>query len=685
MSPDDTADVEQLDDLAHELGDAGRLARIVSAHREQPDPVFATNLRDELTGVLSAPAAAGEAAPAQTLSSPGPAAATPVVPAPAVLAMLSSGPFPGARATTLPSVEPQVETPQVDTPQVDAPQVGAPPIAAPSGPRAASSQRPTRPFPSPHAASNRREVSHPFGQSPEWPPASTMALEPPPEGTTATTVPTPTAGVLDSADVDEASIEAFYKWAAKARAADRTTVAAQEATSSSRRKPPAPVKTVASESLPASEAPAAKDSLKLRKPKARVRVSVPHVPTKWVLVGVVACLVVAVGVYGASVLMAPDHGAATAQETTSATLIRAGVRTDLTSYQELQVDDEIQAGAGGHVNLAIDDSHVRLAAGADVKLLKIDRAHVVLDQLAGEVYYRVDVPAGGDYIVNTGSVEWVASGTAFDLTRSPRASATGDEVVGLAVVDRVDIQGAGIGTTLQLNEGMSATVELSPAGIADGPPVTGAISTEALTRAWIVNNANLDGQMELPMGVLVLEASPSPTTTATSIPTPSPSEVPSSSPSATPTVTASPSESPTVVPSASPTQASTPKPTPTRAPTPKPTTAGPVNLGGLGFAASGNNDGMYTFSWAPYSGGWDGNTEYRLVYVMGTSGNPSYPASNFWPGGLTTASDQTSFVLNAADLQEPGTTSYRMRLQAVRGATVLAQTATITVSIMAPA
>ena len=180
------------------------------------------------------------------------------------------------------------------------------------------------------------------------------------------------------------------------------------------------------------------------------------------------------------------------------------------------------------------------------------------------------------------------------------------------------------------------------------------------------------------MGVLAQVVTPSPTIEATATPTPSPS--------ASSTVTGSPSASATVSPSATPTQSPTPKPTPTHAPTPKPTPAGPVNLGGLDFAPSGTDAGVYTFSWAPYSGGWDGNTEYRLEYS--TSHNPNYPVDNFWPGGLTTVAGQASFVLNAADLQDPGTMfTYRMRLRVVRttGSTVLAQTATITVSITAPA
>jgi hypothetical protein len=156
--------------------------------------------------------------------------------------------------------------------------------------------------------------------------------------------------------------------------------------------------------------------------------------------------------------------------------------------------------------------------------VNLDQAHIVLDQLAGEVYYRVSMPAGSDYTVNTGSVTWVAKGTAFDLDRSLRATGSGDQVVGLALVDAVAIGGAATGTPTQLDEGMTATVELSSTGAEDGSPVTVEISGEALSRAWILGNANLDEQMELPMGVLDQVATPSPSIEATATPTPTPSE-----------------------------------------------------------------------------------------------------------------------------------------------------------------
>jgi hypothetical protein len=703
--PDETADVAQLDELAHELGDAGRLARIVSAHREQPDPVFARNLRDELAGVLTGPSAEMAALP---LSAPKLSPATrqsiPAAPGPMLLPMAPSGPFPAAEIAPAPDGQPAVRpapTEAVDGPPVDGSAVSsgradAPSVTPPSSAIAAATpalpeaSQEGKPHPGPQPApslapkSRTGAANHPFGLAPEWPPVSTRAIDDAAGSAPAASVPT--AGALDLADVDEASIEAFYKWAAKARAAGRTAASAPEPAPAGQLNAPEPVRTTAPTPRPASgtigkprRAPSTRPRIRLHLAAPRIPRIVPHIPRIWAVGALVACLVLAAIVYASGILSAPALGAATAQQATSATLIRAGVRTGLTSYQALQVDDEIQVAAGGQVNLTIDDSHIRLAPGADVKLVKLDRAHIVLDQLAGEVYYRVSVPAGGDYTVDTGSVTWVARGTAFDLDRSPRADGSGDQVVGLALVDAVTIGGSAIGTPTPVDQGMSATVQLSSTGTEDGSPVTAAISAEALSQAWIQDNANLDEAMELPVGVLAQVVTPSPTIEATATPTPSPS--------ASSTVTGSPSASATVSPSATPTQSPTPKPTPTRAPTPKPTPAGPVNLGGLDFAPSGTDAGVYTFTWAPYSGGWDGNTEYLLEYS--TSHNPNYPADNFWPGGLATDAGTTSFVLNAAGLQDPRTTfTYRMRLQVVRTTgtgTVLAQTATITVSITAPA
>ena len=54
MSPSDPSEMEQLDDLAIELTEAGRLARVANSNRERPEPEFATRLRIELLRMLPA-------------------------------------------------------------------------------------------------------------------------------------------------------------------------------------------------------------------------------------------------------------------------------------------------------------------------------------------------------------------------------------------------------------------------------------------------------------------------------------------------------------------------------------------------------------------------------------------------------------------------------------------------------
>ena len=52
MSPNDSTDMEELDDLAAELAEAGRLARVAIVNRERPQPAFAMRLRGELLSLL---------------------------------------------------------------------------------------------------------------------------------------------------------------------------------------------------------------------------------------------------------------------------------------------------------------------------------------------------------------------------------------------------------------------------------------------------------------------------------------------------------------------------------------------------------------------------------------------------------------------------------------------------------
>jgi len=249
---------------------------------------------------------------------------------------------------------------------------------------------------------------------------------------------------------------------------------------------------------------------------------------------------------------------------------------------------------------------------------QIDPGNIVLDQLAGEVYHRVSLPTGGEYSVKTGSVTWLAHGTVFDLDRYARTIGTGDEVTGLALVNNFEIEGAIIGHTLGLSQGGSATIELTSDGTADGQPVTGTISAEALTQSWILQNASLDAQLGLPMGILAVSSTASASATPTTGPTPKPTPKPTPNP--------------------------TPQPTPR--PTPKPTATPIPSLGALAKHAVG--DGTYTFSWAKYNGNWPSGTHYELVFSQGSSGNPSFPSDYALDAG-SSATDNFTAGLGSGD------------------------------------
>jgi hypothetical protein len=108
-----------------------------------------------------------------------------------------------------------------------------------------------------------------------------------------------------------------------------------------------------------------------------------------------------------------------------------------------------------------------------------------------------------------------------------------------------------------------------------------------------------------------------------------------------------------------------------------------VNLGELQVAANG--DGTYTFNWARYAGPWKSNFFYKLAYLVGTTGDPSYAEGDNYCAA-TTDQNQVSFVVSAAAL--PGSGTYRMRLQALDlsgSAVVLGQTGTITFVVPDPA
>jgi hypothetical protein len=353
------------------------------------------------------------------------------------------------------------------------------------------------------------------------------------------------------------------------------------------------------------------------KPSVSWRIPTRLVPSRWIPAGLVAAVIVASVVYGGSSLLSPKF-AATAAEADSTTLVRNGASIALSANAVLREGDEIRVAAAGRATLQLGGSWVRMVGGADLELTSLDPNHVSVDQIAGRVYHRVAAPSGGDYRVATSGFTWTASGTAFDLDIQPTASG-GEQVQGLALVDALQVRGPQLQADLQ--EGTSVTVELNADGSLVGSPLVQPINAAVLTDGWLVENAQLDARLGLPLGRLAAAVSSGPPASLT--------------PGLTlggegqPTVTAT--AAPTSVPMSGSTPISTPAPTPTPTPvptvlpTPEPSPAGPLNLGQLNI--SRNVDGTYTFVWPKYAG--SGFTCYMLAYEDWGK-YPTFPTSRYW-------------------------------------------------------
>jgi hypothetical protein len=370
------------------------------------------------------------------------------------------------------------------------------------------------------------------------------------------------------------------------------------------------------------------------RPAIRWRVRGQAMPSRWVGLGVAASLIVGLLAAG-SFLLRPVEAPARADAALAATLLRNGSSTELTPGTTLLQGDEIRVAQGGLAYLTLASNHVRLDAGADLRLDSLEPTAIEVDQLAGRVYHRVLLPSGGTYSVLTGDVAWKAMGTAFDLDR--RATSAGEEVLGLAL--QHDLQVAAPGYYGNVPQGSSAVFTLDASGAAAGAPSTSSIALQSLANPWLVENAQLDSRLGLPLGELaeVLNATPTPSESATPTPSPSAHE------------TAAATEPPAAgTPAPTPAPTKTPQPTPT--PTPKP--AGIASLGSLSITHKAN--GSYSFSWPEYKG--HGFQYYKIVYgPWGTS--PTFNGSNYWacntsPGDTT----WTGFVT-------PG--DYAVRVQVV--------------------
>jgi hypothetical protein len=538
MSPDGRSEMEQLDALAVELGEAGRIARLSTAQRGRPDGVFTMRLRSELLQSFGSIAVAD-----------GP------------LELIGCQDSVDSAAATAVSGVPGGESP----------------IAGPIDVQAGF-----RPL---------RSDAQPFSRR------------------TARAVPLAVAdSVADEGSLDHAGSE----------------------------------------------------PTKLR-PSISWHIPTRAMPSRWVGVGLAACLALAAFMVGSGVLW-PVKPPARADDAIAATLIRGPQSTALTVGTDLSQGDEIRVAADGRAYLALGSSYVRLDGGADIRLDSLDANDVEISQLAGRVYHRVQLPDGGRYRVRTGDVVWQAAGTAFDLDRE--SSAGGEQVLGLALQHDVQVSAPGYsGAVLQ---GSSAVFLLNAAGSASGSPAISAIPVPQLTNAWLILNAGLDARLGLPLGELADLATPTPNPSATSHASPEPTASPTPSPSASDTATPAP----------------TPTPASTTSATPKPTAIptsrhGSVpNLGNLSITH--NSNGTYSFSWPRYTG--SGFQWYKLIYGPWGS-QPTFNGSNYW--ACNSSASETSWTGGIT----PG--DYSVRLQVIDESSgriiVRAQTGVVRLTVVVPA
>jgi hypothetical protein len=569
MSPSDLSELEQLDDLAAELADGGRLARTALASRSRPEPTFAARLRVELVG--RQPAGRWAAEPGAPEASP------------------ATSPIPPAR---------------------------------------------------PPDAPERRHGNRPFiGPERRW-----YDFEPQDLGIDVIAVP---AEPFDRSLDRGRSVMPYRRWApyGEARPAYDSGAASQAA----------------------SDGPEGDDAEPATALKASMRWHIPTrvMPSRWIAAGVAASVAVAALIYGSGVFV-PAQSVATAEVAVSTTLIRDGGSSELSAGTELRTGDRIEVGASGQATLELGGSFVRMDGGAELRLDSLAVDHIALDQMAGRVYHRVAVPAGGDYRVETDSTTWQADGTAFDIDRGPTAGG-GEKVTGLALYDDLTLSGPAL--RYSLPEGTGATVVLRADGSAAGSPVTGPITAQMLASTWLIGNATLDSRLGLPLGQLSALVAPAATATPTEPPT------------AAPTPAATPTEPPTAAPTPAPTPSPvrTPAPTPRPAtPAPKPSPSAPANLGAL--SVTDNGDGTFTFDWPQYTG--TGFQYYKLVYAAYPN-TPSYgkSGSDYW--ACNDSATNTSWTGSI----DPG--AYNVRLQVVdtttSPATIRAQTNIVQLTVNPPA
>lgn len=339
---------------------------------------------------------------------------------------------------------------------------------------------------------------------------------------------------------------------------------------------------------------------------------------RWSVLAVAAVLVASVLGLNADRLF-PVHAPARVGEASGATLERSGTTAPLAAGTELRPGDTVAVGPGGSAALVLGGGAVRLDAGAAVRIDDLTGG-VVLAQLTGRAWHRVDVAAGTAYTVVTGPVRWTALGTAFDLAWLP-----GGDGVRLLTVEH-DVALAGPDLALRVAEGRSALVGIG--GPAPDVALDG-VSARDLHDPWLLANARLDLAAGYDVGWLataMLDPTGAPTIAPVATAAPSTAAV-TEAPTTALEPTAAPTLKPTPVPTVRPTAAPTAKPTP--APTAKPTPTPSPALASLSLDAVACG-GAVLLTWTG-----DPGPSFHHWTALRAASDFAVPASYPPPAGVT--------------------------------------------------
>jgi hypothetical protein len=221
-----------------------------------------------------------------------------------------------------------------------------------------------------------------------------------------------------------------------------------------------------------------------------------HVPApRWTALAVVTVIAFA------AIGMTPDPRAAIPAQAhvtgaSAASIASGGGTRAAGAGAAFLAGDVLTVAPGGRAVLAVGTSEVRLAGGTTVELDRVAPTEVAVVQRTGRGWYRVDVGAGVSFTVRTASVVWTAHRAAFDLLRSAPGDPD-DSVAVVAVQGSVAFRGPDLDGSLV--EGRRAAVTLG----GDLPDVAiGTAGSADLADGWLVENAGLDRDQGLPLGIL---------------------------------------------------------------------------------------------------------------------------------------------------------------------------------------